>query len=109
MNIFKKFTKNLPILLTAVMLAIAIWVLAVTTTDPVEKRNYTAARSNWKPPGWIPHLIITSDLPEQVSLTLSAPTSIWANELNNTNAIRAVVDLSGLEAGSHTVYPSNFK
>ena len=40
MNLINKFTKNLPIFLTAVALAIAVWILAVTTTDPVEKRNY---------------------------------------------------------------------
>ena len=43
MNIFKRFTKTLSILITAVMLAIAVWILAVTTTDPVEKRNYSRA------------------------------------------------------------------
>ena len=102
MNIFKKFTKNLPILLTAIILAVAIWILAVTTTDPVEKRNY-GRPVELEIAGLDPSLIITTSLPEQVSMTLSAPSSIWTNELSNANVIRAVVDLSGLEAGKYAV------
>ncbi len=102
MNPFKHLTKNLPILLTAVALAIAVWVLAVTTTDPVEKRNYSRP-VELEVTGLDPQLTITSELPEQVSLTLSAPTSIWTSELSNTNVIRAYLDVSGLEAGNYTL------
>jgi YbbR domain-containing protein len=102
MNIFKRFTKTLSILLTAVMLAIAVWILAVTTTDPVEKRNYGRA-VELEVTGLDPALTITNDVPEQVSLTLSAPESIWSSELANSNVIRAIVDLSGLEAGNYTL------
>ena len=102
MNLFKKFTKTLPILLTAIALAIAVWILAVTTTDPVEKRNY-GRPVELEISGLDPSLIVTSDLPEQVSMTLSAPTSIWASELSNLNVVRAILDLSGLEAGNYTL------
>ena len=102
MNLFKHFTKNLPILLTAVALAIAVWILAVTTTDPVEKRNYSRPVA-LEVTGLDPQLTITSELPEQISLTLSAPTSIWASELSNANVVRAYLDVSGLEAGNYTL------
>ena len=102
MNPLKRYTKNLPILLTAVALAIAVWVLAVTTTDPVEKRNYSRP-VELEVSGLDPQLTITSELPEQISLTLSAPTSIWTSELSNTNVIRAFLDVSGLEAGNYTL------
>lgn len=102
MDIFNKFTKNLPILLTAIFLAFAVWILAVTTTDPVVKRNYSRP-VELEMAGLDPSLIVTTELPEQVSMTLSAPTSLWANELNNANVIRAIMDFSGLEAGNYTV------
>lgn len=102
MNPFKHFTKNLPILLTAVALAVAVWVLAVTTTDPVEKRNYPRPVA-LEVTGLDPQLTITSELPEQVSLTLSAPTSIWTSELSNANVVRAYLDVSSLEAGNYTL------
>ena len=102
MNPFKHITKNLPILLTAVALAVAVWVLAVTATDPVEKRNYSRPVS-LEVTGLDPQLTLTSELPEQVSLTLSAPSSIWTSELSNTNVVRAYLDVSGLEAGNYTL------
>jgi len=102
MNLFKHFTKNLPILLTAVALAVAVWILAVTTTDPVEKRNYSRPVA-LEVTGLDPQLTITSELPETVSLTLSAPSSIWSSELSNTNVARAYLDVSGLEAGNYTL------
>ena len=102
MNLINKFTKNLPIFLTAVALAIAVWILAVTTTDPVEKRNY-GRPVELEISGLDPSLIVTSDLPEQVSMTLSAPNSIWISELSNANVVRAILDLSGLEAGNYTL------
>ena len=102
MNPFKRITINLPILLTAVALAVAVWVLAVTTTDPVEKRNYSRP-VELEVAGLNADLIVTSELPEQVSLTLSAPSSIWTSELSNANVVRAFLDLSGLEAGNYTL------
>ena len=102
MNIFKRFTKTLSILITAIMLAIAVWILAVTTTDPVEKRNYGRA-VELEVTGLDPSLTITSEIPEQVTLTLSAPESIWSSELANSNVVRAIVDLSGLESGNYTL------
>ncbi|BBB47544.1 CdaR family protein [Pelolinea submarina] len=102
MNPLKRITINLPILLTALALAVAVWVLAVTTTDPVEKRNYSRP-VELEVSGLNTNLIVTSELPEQVSLTLSAPSSIWTSELSNANVIRAFLDLSGLEAGNYTL------
>jgi len=42
-------------------------------------------------------------LPEQITLTLSAPVSTWDSELTSSNAVRAIVDISGLIAGDHSV------
>ena len=37
-SLLSRLKKSLPSLFSAIALAIAIWVLAVTSTDPVEKR-----------------------------------------------------------------------
>jgi len=102
MRDFKNLTRNLPTLTTALLMAIAVWVLAVTNTDPVERRNYT-----YPIPieviGQDASLILTSDIPDQVTATLSAPLSVWDSALNANNAVRAVVDLTGLKVGAHEV------
>jgi YbbR domain-containing protein len=100
--LFERFTKNLPSLFTAIALAVVVWVLAVTNTDPVEKRSY-ARPVPIELFGLNPALVITSEVPEQITLTLSAPVSTWGSELTSSNAVRAIADLSGLSAGNHSV------
>jgi YbbR domain-containing protein len=102
MNFLKQFAKNLPLLLSAIFLAIVVWAMAVTTTDPVEKRNYSRP-VELEVSGLDPSLLITSELPEQISLTLSAPRSVWSSELSNSSVIRAFLDVSGLEAGNYNL------
>jgi YbbR domain-containing protein len=53
--------------------------------------------------GQDPGLVITSDLPNSVSITLSAPRSIWDKMINDKTPVRAVVDLSGIVSGNHTL------
>lgn len=95
-------TTNLRLFLLAFALAVTVWVSAVTAADPDETRLY---------PGTIPieyigqdpGLIIIGQVPQSVQLNLRAPSSVWNELLANNGAIRAVVDLSGLDAGSHAV------
>jgi len=101
-SVFERFTKNLPSLISAVALAVVVWVLAVTSTDPVEKRNYGRAVPI-ELFGLDPSLVITSEIPEQITLTLSAPVSTWDSELSSSNVVRAIIDISGLVAGDHSV------
>jgi len=102
MKDFKRLTKSLPTLTTALLMAMAVWILAVTNTDPVERRTY-----NRPVPieliGQDASLVLTSNIPDQVTVTLSAPLSVWGSALNSANAVRAVVDLAGLSAGVHQV------
>ncbi len=102
MNSFNKLTKNFPTLISAILLAIAVWILAVTNTDPVEKRVYNRPVA-LEVIGINSSLVITTELPEQVSLTLSAPASTWASSLSSTNVVRAVVDLTGLDSGTYEI------
>jgi len=100
--ILERLVKFLPTIMTAVILAIAVWVLAVTSTDPVQRSSYGRA-VDIEIMGLNSSLVITSELPETVAITLSAPSSVWASDLTASNAIRAIVDLSGISAGEHTV------
>jgi YbbR domain-containing protein len=95
-------TTNLRTFLLAFALALAIWVTAVTATDPDKTQVYP------NPIliefiGQDPALIITGTIPQQVEVTLRAPTSIWERLISDPTSVRAVVDLSGLGAGTHTV------
>lgn len=96
------FTKTLPILLTALLVAISVWTLAVTSSDPDQTRVY---------PNPVPieilgqdaGMVITTTLPEAVSLTLRAPTSIWNSMIMEKAPVRALIDLSGMNKGEHTI------
>jgi YbbR domain-containing protein len=99
---FERFVKNLPSLIGAIALAIVVWVLAVTNTDPVEKRSYTRAVPI-EHSGLNPAYVITSEIPEQITLILSAPVSTWRSDLTVSDAVRAIIDLSSLPAGLHSV------
>lgn len=93
---------NIRTFLWALAMAVAVWVAAVSASDPDEVRTYP----NPIPIeiiGQDPGLVITGDVPKQVELSLRAPSSVWDNMLNNDDDIRAVLDLSGLSAGEHTL------
>ena len=102
MRFFGNLIKNLPTLLTSILLALAVWVLAISNTDPVERRTY-GRPVEIEISGLDPSLVMINDLPERVSIILSAPSSTWATDLSMNNAVRAVVDLSGLGEGTYEV------
>ncbi|WP_322793767.1 CdaR family protein [Bellilinea sp.] len=101
-EVLRRLLRLLPSLITAFILALAVWISAVSSSDPLSERTYP----NPLPIeiiGQDPGLVITSSIPSSVTVVLSAPQSIW-NQLNTeTGAVRAFLDLSGLEAGSHSV------
>jgi len=76
MRVIKDLIKNLPTLATAILLAVAVWVLAVTNTDPVERRTFSRP-VEIEVVGLDPSLVVTNEIPEQISLSLSAPSSTW--------------------------------
>ena len=93
---------NLRTFLWALAMGLAVWVAAVSSSDPDEVRPY---------PDPIPievigqdtGLIITSEIPKQINLSLRAPGSVWEKLLTESNEIRAILDLSGLSNGVHTL------
>jgi YbbR domain-containing protein len=93
---------NLPTFLLAFVLALAVWVTAVTAANPDVTQTY----SNPIPIEFIgqdPGLVMIGTIPRQVQLTLRAPRSIWDKLLSGDVSIRAVADLTGLKAGTHAV------
>ncbi len=93
---------NLRTFLLAFALALAVWVTAVTASNP----DVTQAYPNPIPIEFIgqdPGLVMTGTVPRQVQVTLRAPRSIWDKLLSGDAPIRAVVDLTGLTAGTQAV------
>ncbi len=93
---------NLRTFLWAFVMALAVWVAAVSAADPDEVRPYPTP-IQVEIIGQDPGLVITGDVPKQVELTLRAPSSVWEKLLSGEGDIRAILDLSGLSAGEHTL------
>jgi YbbR domain-containing protein len=102
MDLFRRWVKTLPTLGAAFVLAMVVWVLAVTSTDPAEERAYQQPVPI-EIKSQNPSLLITNEIPEQTSVVLRAPLSVWEKIYADSSAVRAFMDLSGIEAGSHTV------
>lgn len=94
--------KNLRTLLWAFILALAVWVAAVTAADPDEVRALPAPVTV-EVVGQDPGLVISTDYPKQVEVTLRAPTSVWERISSDPTSVRAILDLSGLGGGQHSV------
>ena len=102
MQRFRFFLKTLPTLLLAFAMAIAVWILAVTSSDPLVARDYPNPIM-LEVIGLDPKLVITNTIPTEVTVKLSAPQSIWTELENQDQPVHAVLDLSALEPGSHSV------
>jgi YbbR domain-containing protein len=102
MQRLRNFARQLPTLLFAFILAVAVWAVAVTANDPSEQKAYPN-QVMVEVIGQAPDMVLTNSLPTSVSVTLRAPTSIWASLIEEKAPVRAVADFSGLGEGSHTV------
>lgn len=94
------FLNNLKTFLLACAMAVAVWVSAVTTADPDEVRAYPRTIP-LEVLGQDPRLVIVGTLPERVNVSLRAPRSVWEQLTATEGQVRALLDLSGLEAGQH--------
>jgi len=91
---------NVRSFLWALVLGLSVWVAAVTAADPDEVRLYPNDVS-LELVGQDPSLVITSDIPKDVQLTLRAPRSVWEQLTARPESVRTVLDLSGVGAGEH--------
>ena len=104
MKTLRWIVKFLPTLFTALILAIIVWVSAVSSADPNEEREY-AAPIPVTVLGLDPDLIITGQLDDEVKVIIRAPRSVQERLATNPEAIHAFINLSGLKAGEHTLEP----
>ncbi|HEU4744339.1 MAG TPA: CdaR family protein, partial [Anaerolineales bacterium] len=95
------FAKNLRTFLLALSLGVSVWVSAVCVADPNDIRTYPDPIP-LNVVGQDPSLVLTSEIPPTVQVTLRAPRSVWEALTTSEDAIRATLDLSGLSAGEHT-------
>ncbi|HEY9152665.1 MAG TPA: CdaR family protein [Anaerolineales bacterium] len=96
----KRILNNLSLLLWALILALAVWVAAVTSSDPDEVRVYPTP-INIQIVGQNSGMVITGNVPSQVVVTLRAPRSVWDQLTAKPDSVRAILDLSGLKPGQH--------
>ncbi|PKO09957.1 MAG: hypothetical protein CVU40_06970 [Chloroflexi bacterium HGW-Chloroflexi-2] len=101
-SFLRKSKRVFPTFLTALILAITVWIIAVTTSDPAENRSYPR-NVPIEIVGQDTNLVMTSDLPSNVSIVLNTPQSVWDKMISAQSPVRAVVDLSGLQPGTHIV------
>jgi YbbR domain-containing protein len=93
---------NIRTFVWAFLLALAVWVAAVSAADPDEVRQYPDPITV-EIIGQDPGMVITGAVPQQIELVLRAPRSVWDRLLGEENTIRAILDLSGLSSGEHTL------
>jgi YbbR domain-containing protein len=104
MKVIRQILRFLPTLLTALILAMIVWVSAVSSSDPNEILTYP------KPIplsylGLDPDLVIAGDVIDTVTVIIRAPRSIQQELVSKPESIHAFINLSGLEAGVYTLQP----
>ena len=104
MKFFRKLLKHLPTLLTALVFSLAVWIFAVNQKDPTQTRGYPN-ELEMEIIGLDPSLMIVNDITQQISMSIRAPSSILDQFENESNLINISLDLSGLDAGEHTLTP----
>ena len=96
----RRFIRTLSLFLTAFLMAFVVWVVAINTTDPMEKRIFPNPIP-LEVVGLDPNLAISNSIPQNVDLILTAPQSTWVALLNGNQPIQAVVDLTDLSTGQY--------
>jgi YbbR domain-containing protein len=100
LDLLRRLAKNLPIAILALALAVAVWISAVTATDPNDDHAYPRP----VPITYIgqdPGMLLIEEPVRQMTLSLKAPRSIWDRLTADMSLIKAQVDLYGLGPGVH--------
>jgi YbbR domain-containing protein len=98
----RRFASNIRTFLLALMLGIAVWVSAVAAADPDE-----ACADPTSVPieiiGQDPSLILAGEIPADQDISIRAPRSVCERLTSQDHSVRAILDLTGLSEGEHTV------
>jgi YbbR domain-containing protein len=95
------FASNIRTLLLALILAVAVWISAVTSADPDEVHTLNSVPVEII--GKDPSLININPIPSTVEVTLRAPRSVWEQLTAQENSVQATLDFSGLGSGDYTL------
>ncbi|MBI3160040.1 MAG: hypothetical protein HYZ26_10625 [Chloroflexi bacterium] len=94
--------RNLGTFLLALALSVAVWVSAVVADDPnVERPLPRSLTLELRSLG--PGLVVVGEIPDQVSLRLRAPQSLWDRLTTEAGILKAYLDLSSLQPGEHVL------
>jgi len=104
MDFLKRVFKLLPIFLTALILAVIVWVSSVSSSDPNEVISYTTPVP-LTVLGQNPDFLITEQSTSDLTITLRAPRSVHEQISRNFSQITARINLSGLAAGTYNLVP----
>jgi YbbR domain-containing protein len=97
-SLLRWLVRNLSSLLLAFVLAVVVWVSAVTAANPnIEWERLVPIEMI----GLDPDMLLIGNVPTQVRVTLRAPKTVADRISSSENSVRAWVDVSGLEAGTH--------
>ena len=94
-------TLNYKTFLWALALSIAVWISAVTSADPDETRTLPSVVPV-QIIGQSSNLVLGSQIPETVEVTLRAPSSVWNLLESNPQLVSAILDISSLSSGEHS-------
>lgn len=101
-ELLQKLWKLVPTMIIALIISLVIWISSITSQDPVTEKAYMLPVPI-ELTGQDPNLKLMTTLPATVGVTIKAPQSVWNQGLNLTGAVRAVVDVSGIPSGEHTL------
>jgi YbbR domain-containing protein len=101
-KVLRWLAKNTGTLLTAIVLAVIVWVSAVIASDPNEE-HILARAVPIEIIGQDPSLQIMGEIPQNVTLVLRAPASVWTQLNNDEQSIRAWADLSNIGSGTYDI------
>jgi YbbR domain-containing protein len=99
---FRWISRNYRTFLWSFALAVAVWISAVTAADPDETRllpNPVPVQII----GQASNLVLNTSITREVEVTLRAPRSVWAMIEADPDSVRAILDLSEVGAGEHSV------
>ena len=94
--------KDIPLYLLCVLLAFFVWIFATMTSDPSEVGRFSQTITI-ETIGLEKGELITSGMPSSVSVNLRAPNSVWRRISMERVPGKAVIDVTGLEPGTHQV------
>ena len=101
-KILLQIIKDIPFFLGCIFLAFFIWIFATMTSDPSEVGRFPQTITI-ETIGLDENEMITSGIPNSVSVNLRAPNSVWRRMSLERVSGKAIIDVTDLDAGTHQV------